>query len=267
MQRLLTLLALIVPFVLGCGQMVTYRTSSSRPTRTQYEIERRFQLDHVVLSNDGVSKEVHELPEAIFDDVQGAGLNCWRFETADGRKFTAKDWAIDIYVEDTVILRGTGPSRFKEQEQEVRNLEITRIVSLWPIPLRKGEDIIVAQSFSKEQSKLNIVDVYGAQHLVAPAETHLAELRTKFHYPAYGFDMDGEATRITNPTIKEFLQKGMTIANAERYRSVRLSEIKRWEFEKEWPPTALLVLFGIQVPVGIAALGSPPGSPSRCPSD
>jgi len=249
--------------------MSVYQSPSADGGGVHYELGGRFLFNHIVLENVDVSKEVYQLPEEHFKSVQGAKLNCWRFETADGRKFTAGDWEIDRFLDGTVILRRTYPSRARSDKegQPVRELKLERIISLWAIPLKKGGEVILAERLAREGSRIRIVDVYGDEHLIEPEETRMIELESEPDYSAYGFDKNGEATGLSASSINEFLHEPGKTVNAGGYVSAPLSAIKRWEFEKEWPPTAFLVVWGIAVPVQIAAFASSAGQPGRCEFD
>jgi hypothetical protein len=265
-RLLLALLALLTFFIQGCGRIFVYQTPTPVGPGMHYAIDRRFLFNHLVLANSYVSEEIRKLPKEDFQDIQGAHLNCWRFETGDGRRFTAKAWRIEQSLEGTIILRRESMLSDKK-DRPARALEIDRIVSLWPIPLRKGEEIILAERMTRDDAGVRIVDIQGRQHLAAPGEAHLIELETEPDYSAYGFDKQGEATGLSASSIDEFLREPGKIVKADEYASVPLSEIKRWEFEKEWPPTAYFVTFAIMLPLQAAALESNPGEPSRCPWD
>lgn len=219
--------------------------------------------------NDEVSRETLRLPKEKFKDIRGANINCWRLETVDGQTITAKDWKIERYIEGTVVLVKVYRHDVSgdAKDRSPRELEIQRIVSLWPIPIKKGENTILAERISTEGSNIRVVDVHGQDYLIAHGEAQLINLKTEPDFLSYGFDGKEEITGLSASLVGDFLRDGRKRVKSDYYTSIPITEIKKLEFEKEWPPTVILVVLGIMLPVGVAALGAQPGQPGRCPFD
>ncbi len=249
--------------------MIVHEAAPPGAGEAGYQSRHRFLFNHLVLGNSEVSRELARLPRDRFKDVRGEGWNCWRVETADGRRFTARDWEIEEVLEGSILLqRDYGSTiRSKPKDNPPRTLELDHIQALWPMPLRKGNEVVLAARLALDGADIRVTDVYGVEHRGAPGEFVLIPLGTQPDYGAYGFDRKGEAAGLDTESIESFLRDPGKAVSAAGWVSVPLSKITRWEFEKEWRPTAVLVTFGLQLPLQAMVLESNPGEPGRCAWD
>jgi hypothetical protein len=253
----------------ACGTIFVQQLAPPGTREAGYQTRHRFLFGHLIEENHEVSREIARLPPDRFQDIHGGGWNCWRFETADGRRFTAKDWDLEVALEGTIVLqRDKGSAiRSNTKDHAPRTLALDHIEALWPLPLRRGDEVILARRLAIEGAGMLVTDVYGVEHRWKAGAFILVPLETHPDYEAYGFGPKGEAVGLGTESIESFLRDPGKTVGAEGWASVPLSKITRWEFEKQWLPIVLLLFYGVEAPVNAITLDSSSPEPDRCMSD